>query len=111
MPTNKNQLRAEAVELAALINKVLGKVKNRDYYIEQMYKSIVEIGANITSLRNPRDEIGIIRRLNMAIDACSEILFIAKVISVEGHISDDEYKLIKKSVQALERRLTAGLSD
>ena len=111
MPTNRNQIRADAVELAALINKILGKIKGRDYYVERIYQSVMVIGSNLTSLRNSRDEVSIVRRLNLAIDACSEIMFAAKLLEVEGYITEDEYKLVKKSVQSIERRMISSLSD
>ena len=111
MPTNRNQIRADAVELAALINKIFGKIKGRDFYVERMYKSATLIGSNLTSLRNSRDEVSIVRRLNVAIDACSDIMFVAKLLEVESYISEDEYKLVKKSVQSIERRMIASLSD
>lgn len=111
MPTNRNQIRADAVELTVLVNKVLKKIKDKNFYVEQMCKSLVTIGSNITSLRNSRDEVSIVRRMNIAIDACSELTFVAKVLSVEGQMSEEDYKTIKKNVQSLERRMLSTLSD
>ena len=111
MPTNRNQIRADAIELAVMVNKVLENIKDKNFYVEQMQKSLVLIGSNITSLRNLRDEISIVRRINIAIDACSELIFVAKLLSVEELISDEDYKIIKKNVQSIERRMISSLSD
>lgn len=111
MPTNRNQLRQDAVEFAALVNKICAKIKERSYYTERMYHAVVVIGSTLTSLRNSRDEVSLVRRLNVAIDACSEIMFVAKLLLVEKFLFEDDYKLIKKSVSSIERRMISCLSD
>jgi len=111
MPTNRNQIRQDVVELAAQLNKICAKIKGHSFYLDHLFSSVTTIGSALTSLRNQRDELSIVRRLNVAIDACSELMFVAKVLTVEGLISEDEYKLIKKSVSSIERRMISSLSD
>ena len=111
MPTNRNQIRADAVELAVLVNRLICKIQGYDYYVQQMYHSVMLIGSNLTSLRNSRGEVSVVRRLNIAIDACSELMFAAKVLTVEGLIKEENYKLVKKQVQSIERRMLSSLSE
>ena len=111
MPTNRNQIRQDAVELAALVNRICGKIEGSRQYVDRMFNAVVVIGSALTSLRNSRDELSIVRRLNVAIDACSELMFVAKALVFCGDLSEDEYKLIKKSTSSIERRMTTSLSE
>ena len=111
MATNKNQLREDAVELALLVSSILEKVKGNSVYAERMENAAVTVGATLTSLKNPRDEVGIVRRLNVALDALCEILFAAKVLMVSGKITEETYKSLKKMIGSMERRIVAGLAD
>ncbi len=111
MSTNRNQLREEAVELAVLIGKICGSMKDGGSYAEQMLHSVTTIGSALSSLKNLRDELSIVRRMNIALDACAEVMFLAKVLLVEEKLSEENYKLLKKSVAQIERRISSSLVD
>ena len=111
MATNRNQLRDDAAELAVLVSKIFGSDAKGDTYMEKLLASVISLGSALSSLKNARDEISIVRRLNLALDACAEISFVAKVLLLEGKSTEDDYKLIKKSIGTIERRISANISE
>ena len=111
MATNRNQLRDDAAEFAVLVSRLFGSDAQSDPYKEKLFASVISLGSALSSLKYSRDEISLVRRLNLALDACSEISFVSKVLLLEGKSTEENYKLVKKSIGTIERRISACLSE
>ena len=69
MSGNKNQLREDAFDFAVLVADVCDSLEEKCYYIEQLVRASSTIGTCLMTLKNLRDDVSIIRRLNLALDA------------------------------------------
>lgn len=111
MSTNKNQLREDAISLAVFISDVKEASSNGSYYFDQMLRATSTIGSALCSLKNLREEISIIRRSNLAIDACSDLIFAARVLYAQNNLSEENFKTIKKLTGSIEKRILASLTE
>ena len=111
MPTNKNQLREDAIALAVYVAGLCDSNGDKSYYFEQMLHATATIGSALCSLKNLREEISIVRRINHAIDACSELNFASRVLHAQSKLTDDDYKKMSKLIASLEKRFIASLSE
>lgn len=111
MSNNKNQLREDALEFAVLVADICDSLDEKGYYTEQLIRASATIGTCLMSIKNLREDVSIIRRLNVALDACTELMFAAKVLYAQNKLDELSFKNIKKQASSLERRILATISE
>ena len=111
MPTNKNQLRDDAVALAVYISELCDSMGEKNYFSEQMLHATSTMGSALCSLKNLREEISIVRRINHAIDACAELNFASRVLRAQNKLGEEDYKNLKKLIASLEKRFVSSLTE
>jgi len=111
MSGNKNQLREDAFEFAVLVADICASMGEKSYYTEQMQRGAATVGACLMALKNLRDDVSIIRRLNTALDACTELMFAAKVLYAQNKLDEMSFKNVKKQCSSIERRISATISE
>lgn len=111
MPTNKNLLREDAFEFALNVANICEVISDSTFYVELMLASSSAIGTCLAALKNTRDEDVILRRLSQALDLCTEFSFALKILRSQNKLNEDTYKMLKKQISSIERRITTVISE
>lgn len=110
MPTDKNKLREDAIEIAIQISDLCDRINGCSVYINQVVRSSSSIGANIHEAKYAQSKADFINKLEISLKECSETEYWLELLFRKGKINETSFKDLRNKCGSMRRRLIASIT-
>ena len=110
MPTDKNKLREDAIEIAIQISDLCDRINGCSVYINQVVRSSSSIGANMHEAKYAQSKADFINKLEVSLKECSETEYWLELLFRKGKINETSFKDLRNKCGSMRRRLIASIT-
>ena len=110
MPTDKNKLREDAIEIAIQISDLCDRIIGCSVYINQVVRSSSSIGANMHEAKYAQSKADFINKLEVSLKECSETEYWLELLFRKGKINETSFKDLRNKCGSMRRRLIASIT-
>lgn len=110
MPTDKNKLREDAIEIAIQISDLCDRINGCSVYINQVVRSSSSIGANMHEAKYAQSKADFINKLEVSLKECSETEYWLELLFRKGIINETSFKDLRNKCGSMRRRLIASIT-
>ena len=110
MPTDKNKLREDAIEIAIQISDLCDRINGCSVYINQDVRSSSSIGANMHEAKYAQSKADFINKLEVSLKECSETEYWLELLFRKGKINETSFKDLRNKCGSMRRRLIASIT-
>ena len=110
MPTDKNKLREDAIEIAIQISDLCDRINGCSVYINQVVRSSSSIGANMHEAKYAQSKADFINKLEVLLKECSETEYWLELLFRKGKINETSFKDLRNKCGSMRRRLIASIT-
>ena len=110
MPTDKNKLREDAIEIAIQISDLCDRINGCSVYINQVVRSSSSIGANMHEAKYAQSKADFINKLEISLKECSETEYWLELLFRKGKINETSFKDLRNKCGSMRRRLISSIT-
>ena len=110
MPTDKNKLREDAIDIAIQISDLCDRINGCSVYINQVVRSSSSIGANMHEAKYAQSKADFINKLEVSLKECSETEYWLELLFRKGKINETSFKDLRNKCGSMRRRLIASIT-